>query len=217
MRLPIQHPRPDGEEFIRILMGNGVASRVPLVEYIVDDVVMRPIVTDLLRREWVPWGEDRSRRRRYLDTLIRFWYAMGYDFLRYEQSLPFTERTDVIPDAAPGSDKERAWPDEHRGAIMTRADFEAYRWPSVEEFDFSDFEYLNANLPEGVGLILSHGGGVFEHLSWIMSLEGLANALFEDPDLVREVANRLGELMVRFYKQILDFDRLIADVRATMG
>ena len=210
MRLPIQHPRPDGGEFIGILMGHGSASRVPLVEYIVDDVVMRPIATGLLQREWVPWGRDRSQRRRYLDTLIGFWHAMGYDFLRYEQSLPFAERTEIIPDAAPGSDKERSWPDEHRGSIMNREDFEGYRWPSVDEFDFSDFEYLNAHLPEGMGLILSHGGGVFEHLSWIMSLEGLSNALYEDPELVREVADRLGESMVRFYKQILDFDRLIA-------
>jgi hypothetical protein len=50
-----------------------------------------------------------------------------------------------------------------------------------------------------MGLIACHGGGVFEHLSWIMSLEGLSVALHEDPSLVRATADRLGELMMAFY------------------
>jgi uroporphyrinogen decarboxylase len=210
MRLPLQKPRPDGAAFIANLTGRTPSGRVPLVEYIVDDVVMRPIVTGLLGKEWVPFGGDRRQKEHYLDNMISFWYSMGYDFVRFEQSLPFRERTETIPDAAPGSDKERAWPDEHQGTIMNRSDYERYPWPKVEEFDFADYEYLNAHLPDGMGLILSHGGGVFEHLSWIMSLEGLASALYEDPELVQEVADRLGSLMVQFYEQILGLDRLIA-------
>jgi uroporphyrinogen decarboxylase len=61
-----------------------------------------------------------------------------------------------------------------------------------------------------MGIILSHAGGVFEHLSWMMSLEGLSLALFENPELVKAVADRLGSLMVGFYKHILDLDRLVA-------
>jgi uroporphyrinogen decarboxylase len=203
-------PSPDGRRFVDHLMGRKTAERIPLVEYIVDDVVMQPILTGMFGREWTPWGGDRAQQRRYLDNFIEFWYRMGYDFVRYEQSLPLPERMDVIADAAPGSEKERAWPDEHHGMIENWEGFEKYPWPRVEEFDFSAFEYLNAHLPEGMGLILSHGGGVFEHLSWIMSLEGLSNALFEFPDLVQETADKLGTLMVGFYRHLLDFDRLIA-------
>jgi uroporphyrinogen decarboxylase len=61
-----------------------------------------------------------------------------------------------------------------------------------------------------MGFISSHGGGVFEHLSWIMSLEGLCFALAEDPALVEAMASRLGELMLGFYRHLLDLDRLIA-------
>jgi len=210
MTLPLQNPSPDSSEFIDILMGRRTSARVPLIEYLVDDVVMRPIVGGLLLREWVPWGPDRTQQKRYLDNFVDFWYRMGYDFVRYEQSLPLPERMDIIADAAPGSDKDRAWPDEHHGMIETWEDFERYPWPRVEEYDFFAFEYLNSHLPEGMGLILSHGGGVFEHLTWIMSLEGLSNALFETPDLVRATADRLGELMIGFYRTILEFDRLIA-------
>jgi uroporphyrinogen decarboxylase len=208
--LPLTSPSPDAAECIAILTGQSKSTRVPLVEYIVDDVVMRPILTQLMGRKWVPWGADRSQQEQYLDNLIAFWLGMGYDFVRLEQSLPLPERADVVPDAAPGSDKERSWPDEHRGTIQTWGDFENYPWPSVADFDFSAFEYLNAHLPDGMGLICSHGGGVFEHLSWIMSLEGLSHALFDAPDLVQATADRLGNLMVEFTSHLLDLNRLVA-------
>ena len=43
-----------------------------------------------------------------------------------------------------------------------------------------------------------------------MSLEGLCLAVYDAPDLVKAVADRLGELMVAFYKHLLDLDRVIA-------
>jgi uroporphyrinogen decarboxylase len=203
--IPLAKAKPDAEEFVNLLMGKSAVRRVPLVEYIVDDVVMRPIVEELLAKTWVPPAGGTG----YLDNLIAFWHGMGYDCVRYELSLPFTEHTTLIPDAAPGSSKDRSWPDEHKGTIASWSDFERYPWPRVEDFDFSPLEYLNDNLPEGMGFISSHGGGVFEHLSWIMSFEGLCTALYEDPSLVRAITDRLGELMLGFYRHLIDLDRLV--------
>jgi uroporphyrinogen decarboxylase len=208
--LPLKHPRPDAKEFIDILMGRKRRARTPLVEYIVDDVVMKPIVEDLLGRRWVEYGPDREAQAAYLDNFIEFWYRLGYDCVRFEQSLPFLEPKLVIQDAAPGSPKTREWADEHQGVIRRREDFERLRWPKVEEFDFFPFEYLDKHLPDGMGLICSHGGGVFEHITWMMSLEGFCAALVRDPSLVKAVADRLGELMVDFYRHLLDLDRLAA-------
>lgn len=208
--LPLKHPQPDARRFINILMGGEKSARVPLVEYIVDDVVMRPIVTDLLGRQWAPEAADRESQKAYLDNFIALWQQLGYDFVRFERALAFPVKQMVEPDPVPGSDKQRAWADEHEGSIRTWEDFERYPWPTVEQMDFFPFEYLNAHLPEGMGLMSSHGGGVFEHLSWIMSFEGLCRALYEDRPLVEAVANRLGELMTGFYQHLLDLDHLIA-------
>jgi uroporphyrinogen decarboxylase len=87
---------------------------------------------------------------------------------------------------------------------------EAYRWPEVKEFDFHPYEYLNNNLPDGMGLIACHGGGVFEHLSWIMSFEGLCTALYEDPGLVGDVADSIGKIQEEFYRNLLDLGNLVA-------
>jgi uroporphyrinogen decarboxylase len=204
----LPRPRPDCEGFIEILAGHARTRRVPLVEYLVDDVVMRPIVTDLLGRTWIDPG--KQGKQGHLENFVQFWYRMGYDFVRYEESLPLPHNERAIPDAAPNVSRDRVWPDEHHGAITSWKEFEEYPWPNVEEFDFSAFEYVNAHLPEGMGLISSHGGGVYEQLSWIMSFEGLCNALYEDPSLVKAVADRLGELMTAFYRHLLSLDRLVA-------
>jgi len=208
--LPLAAPKPNASEFIDILTGKVRGHRVPLVEYNIDESVMKPIVTGLLGRHWGPFPSGREGRNAWLDMMVDFWYRMGYDVVRYEESLPLPDRRNAVADTAAGSTKQREWTDEHHGAIETWEDFEQYPWPSVSEFDFSAYEYLSSRVPEGMGLIVSHAGGVFEHLSWMMSLEGLSIALFENPGLVKAVSDRLGGLMVDFYRQILDLEHLVA-------
>jgi len=218
--LPLKNPRPDSRHFLDVLMGRKKAVP-PLVEYLVDDVVMKPIVENLLGRRWVPAGTgtshevhrsvpSRESQKAYLDTFIEFWLRMGYDFVRFEQDMGFKESHLEIADTAPGSVKQRAWADQHTGAIASWEDFERYQWPKVEEFDFFPFEYVSSHLPEGMGMITCHGGGLYEHLSWIMSYEGLCMALYDAPDLVRAVADRIGGLLTGFYTHLLQLDGVIA-------
>lgn len=208
--LPVRSPSPNATEFIDILMGRIHQTRTPLVEYIVDETVMRPIVEDLLGMQWPGPIVDRSSYERYLDMLVQFWLRLGYDCVRFEIGLPFAEHRLVTADTAPNSERGRAWADEHQGMIADWQTFDAYQWPRVEDFDFHPYEYLDAHLPDGMGLMACHGGGIFEHLSWIMSLEGLSIALYEQPDLVRAVADRIGSLMQAFYEQLVTLNRLVA-------
>lgn len=208
--LPLTQPQPDCERFVRVLMGQERADRPPLIEYLVDPMVMRPILTQMLGRTWVdPQPGDRASQAAYWDNFIEFWYRMGYDFVRLEIALGFPSHNLVTRDAAPGATGNRAWRDQHHGMITSWADFETYPWPSVEAMDFFPMEYVNAHLPEGMGLISCHAGGMYEHLSAIFSYEGLCFALMDQPDLVQAVCDRLGALMEAYYRQLLDLDRLI--------
>jgi len=130
--------------------------------------------------------------------------------VRFERGLPFPLQQTIVPDAAPGSPKLRAWAEEHAGLVRSWEDLERYAWPKVQEMDFFPFEYINDHLPEGMGLITCHAGGIFEHISWIMSYEGLAFALIEDPGLVRAVADRVGALLLEFTGRLLELDRVTA-------
>ena len=45
--------RPDITRFVDTLMGRRTVDRAPLVEYIVDEVVMRPVLKEFFGRDWV--------------------------------------------------------------------------------------------------------------------------------------------------------------------
>lgn len=211
MRLPIARPRPDVERFRRFVTGADRGGRPPLIEYLVDRQLMRPIVSEGLGRTWVDAEPgDPASQTAYLDNFIAFWRGLGYDFVRLEIGLPFPRHRLAAPDSAPGSDADRSWANQHEGVIASWADFETYAWPRLQDFDFGPFEYVNRHLPERMGLIVSHGGGVYEHLSDLFSYEGLCLALHDQPDLVAAAADRLGELMLGFYRTLLDLDGVFA-------
>jgi len=116
----------------------------------------------------------------------------------------------MAEDATMGKKKPRAWADEHQGTITSWEDFEKYPWPKVEEFDFFPFEYINNHMPDGMGLMTCHAGGIYEHLSALMSYEGLCLALYDNPRLVQAVTDKLGKLMEKFYQHLIDLDKVIA-------
>jgi len=208
--LSLNAARPDAGRFIDVVMGRCTSDRPPLVEYLIDDALRRPITEQLLGREWVdPDPDDREATKRYLDNFFLFWRALGYDFVRYEESLPLAEH-EVLGADATSTDGARHWRDLRRGAIRSWADYERYPWPSVTPAYLANYEYLAAHLPEGMGLMVCHAGGIYEHLSAIFSYEGLCYALYDQPDLVAAVAERLGELMFDVYRQLVELEGVIA-------
>jgi uroporphyrinogen decarboxylase len=205
----MKKPSPDASYFLEYIMGR-TTGNPPLIEYLVDEIVMRPIIENILNRQWVNPESDRESLSAWLDNSIEFWYRMGYDFVRFEQNAGFPTAQLAADDPTPGSNKIRLWADQHHGLIASWDDFERYPWPEISHFDFYSYEYINDHLPEGMGLIISHAAGVFEHLSQIFSYEGLCTSLYDQPDLVSAVANALGSRMTQFYEHILSLDRVIA-------
>jgi uroporphyrinogen decarboxylase len=208
--LPLDRARPDAGRFIDVVMGRVQSERPPLVEYLVDDALRRPITTELLGRPWVdPVPGDQAGRNAYLDNFIALWHGLGYDFVRFEESLPFVEHEVLGPDASL-SGGTRHWRDMGRGAIAGWDDLERYPWPSVTPASLAGYEHLATRLPEGMGLMACHAGGMYEHLAAIFSFEGLCYALHDQPDLVAAAAGRLGETLLAFYRQLVELPHLIA-------
>jgi uroporphyrinogen decarboxylase len=203
LKVPLANPAPDYQRLLRAVTTDYEPPRPPAVEYIVDPAVMRPVLERVGRR-WVQPGEDRDSQTAYWDNYIAFWHHMGYDYVRLELALarPRPER--------PGGIRGRSFVESGRGAIGSWEDFDSYPWPRAEEVDFFPYEHIAAHMPEGMGLMASHGGGVFEHLNFLMGYETLCLSLYDDPELVAAVADLLGALMVDYYRRLLKVDRLIA-------
>ncbi len=217
--VPIDSPTPDAEAFIRCLMGEERPQKPPLVEYVVDDIHMCTIISDMLGRQWVPAPSNGTKETgsvqaftepAYWDNLIEFWYRMGYDFVRLELSLDLPRHHLLTEDTAQASEGQRAWADEHHRPISSWEDFEQYPWPTLTEADFFPHEYIDSHLPEGMGLMSCHAGGICEHVRWIMSYEGLSLALYDNPELISAVIERVGTLMEQYYQRLVHLDNLIA-------
>lgn len=198
--VPLTRPEPDIDRMIDIILGRRSCDRVPVVDYIIDDVHVEAI-SGMLGRQWsAPPGAA------YLDNFIACWYRLGYDYVRIERNAGFTTRSEAAADATMAQG-QRGWV-AHDGLINTWEDFGRYPWPVVSDEVFADIEYVNGHLPDGMGLISSHGGGVYEYLSAIMGYENLCLQLHDQPELVAAVAKRVGGIMVEFYQKLVQFDRL---------
>ena len=223
--VPLNKPRPDIERFLAAMSGDQVPAKAPLIEYLIDNAVMRPILENMMGRKWV----DSSDQTEYmggqmdfseanleiinasLDNQIAFWYHLGYDFIRVEVSLPLPATTLVIGDTAAGNqDHNRAWQGLHDGPIKSWEDFETYPWPEVTENNFYIHRTICDHLPDGMGFLSCHAGGVFEHVSRLIGYENLCLFLYDQPDLVRAVTDRLGGLIERYNDHLLQFDNLAA-------
>ncbi len=208
--LPVNDPEPNAQRFVDAAMGRSHPERPPLVEYLIDDALRKPIIEDLLGGQWVvPTPGDRAAMEAYLRNFVLVWKRLGYDVVRYEEALPFPQ-TGVVGQDATLLTGERTWRDMTRGTITTWEDYEKYPWPQVTAESLANYEYLASILPDGMGLVVCHAGGVYEHLSALMSYEGLCLALYDQPDLVRATAEKIGAVMWDMYTQLVELDGVVA-------
>ena len=224
-KVPLANPKPDIQGFLDAMTGKKVPAKTPMVEYLVDNAVMQPILEDLIGRPWVDTSDkteymggqmDLSSENRavidaWLDNQIAFWYHMGYDFVRCEVSLPLPAVSLVTKDTAVGNQEHnRAWQGLHDGPIQTWDDFEQYPWPECTDGNFYIHEYICDHLPDGFGFITCHAGGVYEHVSRLIGYENLCLMLYDNPALIKAVADRLGELIEQYNDRLLQLDGLVA-------
>jgi uroporphyrinogen decarboxylase len=111
-------------------------------------------------------------------------------------------------DTAQYSRSTREWFNESKGCITTWAEFEAYPWSSSQEVDYYPIEYMAERLPEGMG-IFGQLDGVYESLSWMMGYETLCLSLYDQPDLVAAICERIAEVYIPLARSLAQMDRVI--------
>ena len=146
-----------------------------------------------------------------LRAQIKLQSFLGYDMIRIQPRVPmgfYRINTDDTVDAASGQAKgQRSWADEHSGPISSWETFESFPWPSIDDYDFREFEWAEKNLPDGLGVytLTAH---ILEHTTWLMGYETLCLKLYDDPELVQAVFARIGELSDAFSRAACDFECL---------
>ena len=204
---PLKNPQPDVENFLKVLKREKLPSRVPFAEHLIDEEIRRLVVEDFLGRKWVPISENREL---YYLNFIEFWHRMGYDYIRFSSTLAgisFPSLHSHGEDTAIYSRGDREWVKSGEGVIKGWDDFERFPWLELKDEDFTPFLFISRNLPPGMGLMVSFSGGVLENvMNKLMGLVPLSFLIYDSPELVRAVVDRVGETMERFYLKIIELN-----------
>lgn len=181
-------------------------DRVPLGEFLIDP----PVKEAFLGRHV---GNSLTRTDDYdVAADVDFWYRAGYDFMHLAPNYLglFTGGWNVQEgDYSLYNEQpvQKAWMEEHQSVIKTRADVERYPWPDPAAVDLSDLMAAANLLPAGMKLT-SGTWGIFETTRALLGFEGAALALYDQPGLVEDVLDRMGDFLFRLFQRVLDLPNL---------
>lgn len=207
-KLPLADPSPDIRNFISVIKGEIAPERPPLVELFLDYVVEREIGTSFLGLNWVE-PSDKASHLKYLKNKIEVYYRMGYDYVRIDGGVNFPGDYQAVKDTADLTLGDRNWANEAGGPIASWEDYERYPWPDVAQFDLTPYEYASENLPDGVGMFVCPTSGFLEiPLDTLFGYQRLCYLMYDNPELVSAVFQRVGEIIYGIYSKLVDVPKV---------
>jgi len=195
-------PDPDYRRFLAAINRRN-RDRVPAVELAVHPEVVWAMLADDVDARFEPGSPAVMRRT------VKLMHRLGYDVVKVSAGIPFELSAQTGRDASALSSSQRTWQDAHRGCIGTRDECDAYAWPTRARIDFSPVGAAIDALPDGMKLI-GFCGGVLEYTTYLMGLERFMLALYDAPDLVCEVVDRVGQVLYDVFDMYCATEPVIA-------
>jgi len=185
-------PSPDFGRLLTALKLNQ-PDRVPLIELNVDEEVK----TAFLNRPITSMRDE-----------VEFWLATGYDYVPL-WLLNITPRNISIIDSHKTSYKqglqERAWIIETEGVIKTKEDMDSIEWPEVDDSLFINFEEIRKYIPSEMKVI-GCISAVFETATQAMGLQNFCLNLYDQPELIDALVEKVGTLISQCIERMLQYD-----------
>lgn len=229
MLFPLKNPTPDFQALEKVLKEPKEPVKVHFVELVVDYEIIEFILNKLMGQK-LPYSEVEEIRQNktnkfmeghrvvllteeeekvFMKRYIEFYHRMGYDYIpdltpfRYLRSMIMSKMR-IGKDTAPLKKRggKREWVEEGRGIINSWEDFEKFPWESINLDLERYYEFLYQNLPKGMRIMVI--GSLYEQvLERFLGYEGLFYLLHDQPDLVKAVCDRWGEIIHQFYASII--------------
>jgi len=197
---------PDFDAFRELICRRKEAARVHYIELFLDGEVQKAVASKFNLPGEIDSPDLETRMKARL-AIHRF---LGYDMIRaYPQAYQWSlKRISTLDTTADEKNRgQRLWQDEHLGPITSWKDFEEYPWPDPEKADFSEFDWCEKNLPDNMAFyaLTAH---ILEYTTWLMGYEGLSLTLFDQPDLVQAVIDRVGENQLSLTRRMVSYKKL---------
>ena len=204
---------PDFNRLLKVLNRDGVPDRVPFIELLCDAEFMGAMMGQKFPRirgifEHGLREVDRDTEKEYYLKEIEFWYQAGFDYISVRPFIPLSFPSVLTDDTAENSRDERSWQNTgHGGIISNMEDFEKYPWPSADEVDYWNVEFVAKNLPEGMKIIVTTYG-VLEVVMWLMSYTTMATAIYTEPEFIQLMFDRVGQMFTGIFNNAGKMDRV---------
>ncbi len=141
----------------------------------------------------------------YLERSVDFYLSMGWDFVTVHglMGFPGVRRESPAKESVVIKGGRRSFMVSDSGPITSREAFENYDWPeSPGEINIWAKE-IAGFLPEGMK-ILNLPGGLFEWVTWIMGMVPFSYALYDQPDLVDAVIEKISAIILKGAEEFID-------------
>jgi uroporphyrinogen decarboxylase len=199
--------RPDFEHLRRVLMRETTEGPVPVLELAADPEIMSEVTgvsfpVERARKIFedptsVVDGSDAEAAElgmALMNLSLEFSKALGLDYVTMIPIVPLTKTRAQLARTGRGREETlRTWQDLHQGIITNREEYEAYRWPALEEISFFPIDYAAEQMPEGMEVMFLYVG-IFEDLKQLMGFETLAYATADDPELIDDILEQLTRI-----------------------
>ncbi|MBN1302713.1 MAG: nucleoside 2-deoxyribosyltransferase [Melioribacteraceae bacterium] len=185
-------PAPDITELVKTLT-NKKASYIPVVELGIHPVIKEAV----LGRNLIDIKDE-----------VEFWYRMGYDYVKIQPGAQFNvihSRNGLANNL--DSSINFNWVNEGKGSISINTEFERFKFPAINDFDYSKFDTVRKLLPDGMGVIGQYGD-IFTMTWELMGFETFSYALFENPSLIRAINEKVGELVVSMFETMVQYEQV---------
>ena len=201
-------PKPNAEALLRNLRREGTPDRVYFMELFLDGEIQHSIA----QRFGVGEGLDPSDPLHGLKFHIELQRFLGYDTVRgvvdgYSFPRDNITCTDDTTQGPTRRQSGRRWTSEHHGPIASMEDFEKYPWPETKNIDTRQLEWLEANLPDDM-CVTANCHSVFENVTWLMGYETLCYKMYDEPEFVDAMFERVGGCLHKLCKVYMQFDRV---------
>ena len=140
-----------------------------------------------------------------LPTYASFWAEAGYDYVLLQvrgQPLADSFQVRIAEGQMALHGPEATVSTFGTARIHDEQTFEAYPWIGPQDVYYGDVDRVRDHLPDGMKLVVNCGP-IFQFLFRGMGIETLAIAMVENPDLLRAVSQKVGDLAVKIVESLV--------------
>ena len=179
----------DWEGFLKNLQRQGTPERVFYFEHGIAEEIQKALDT----RFKIWQGLDPNSRDYEFQKMVALHGFLGHELFRV---FPPGAKIEVPT-------RQGSWVEETSGVITSWEDFEEFNWPSPEEVDLSVLEYCEKNLSNEMRVF--HDVSIWEVVRDLFGFETFCYKLYEEPDLVAAVFQKVGSFVLKVVRACCDF------------